>query len=234
MKVSVDTRFRLKALALFGLEFYKIIMGTMLTIFVPTVCDTSLCTPGQVVSRFVGEENWPMRFAVGMNFATLVCVVVLYGFELYRENWIIEHLDVDPDKPNNHLDGEIEGYPEFKETMHKLNVDYCRTSSSTFWLVVINFTLSSVYIYSGHSAGTQTLVSLLSYLLLVMLKLYTTKSNARASIDEERAYSAYMTVHKTFNTIDEDHRIPHAAPPPSAPPPSAPDQIEIEIAIGKT
>lgn len=208
MKVSVDTRFRLKALALFGLEFYKIIMGTMLTVFVPTLCDDSLCTPGQVMSRFVGEENWARRFAVGMNLATMVCVVVLYGFELYRENWIIEHLDVDPDKPNNHLDEEIEGYPGFKDTMHKLNVDYCRTSSATFWLVLINFALSSVYIYSGHAAGTQTLVSLTSYLLLVMLKLHTTKSNARASIGEERAYSAYMTVHKTFNTIDDDYRAP--------------------------
>ncbi len=221
-----DTQFRIKALFLFGLEFYKILMGTMLTIFVPHKClgedVDQVCTLNQVIVEFVDKENWTRRFAVSMNFATMVCVIVLYGFELYRENWIIEHLDVDPDKPNNNLDEEIEAYPEFKTQMHKLNNDYCKTASATFWLVVINFSISAVYIYTGYSAGTPTIISLLSYLILVMLKLYTTKTNARASIDEERAYSAYMTIQKTFNTIDEDYRRPPADLPIPAPQISAP------------
>jgi hypothetical protein len=39
-----------------------------------------------------------------------------------------------------------------------------------------------------------------------MLKLYTTRHNAQASVKDERAFSAYITVHRTFNVIDADYR----------------------------
>lgn len=204
-----DTSFRARAVILFALEFYKVMMGTMLTIFVPHFCmeaSTEVCSLTQVFGEVRNSENWLRRMAVGMNFATLVSVAVLYGWELYRENWIIEYLDVDCDKPNNNLDEEIEAYPDIKKAMRFLNFHYRRVSEAVFWLVIINFTLSGVYIYSGYSAGANTLTALLSFLLLVMLKLYTTRSNAQASVRDERAFSAYITIHKTFNTIDPDYR----------------------------
>jgi hypothetical protein len=211
-----DTSFRAKAAVLFALEFYKVMMGTMLTIFVPHHCSDGkedVCSLTQVLSEVRASENWTRRVAVGMNFATLVSVAVLYGFELYRENWIIEHLDVDCDKPNNNLDEEIEAYPELKRAMSFLNFHYRRVSEAVFWLVVVNFSLSGIYIYSGHSAGGATLTALLSYLLLVMLKLYTTRHNAQASVKDERAFSAYITVHRTFNVIDADYRKADITPP---------------------
>jgi hypothetical protein len=226
-----DTSFRAKAAVMFALEFYKVMMGTMLTVFVPHHCVSGMadvCTLTQVFSQVKESENWTRRLAVGMNFATLVSVAVLYGFELYRENWIIEHLDVDCTKPNDNLDREIEAYPEIKHTMHFLNHHYRRTSEAVFWLVVFNFSMSGIYIYSGYSAGGATLTAMLSYLLLVMLKLYTTRTNALASVRHERAFSAYITTHRTFNVIDPDYRLP-AIPQPEPEPTQHPEQIQIQI-----
>jgi hypothetical protein len=212
MRLTTDTRFRLKALALFGLEFYKVLMGTLLTIFVPYACSEAdphtPCTIGANLNQIVSDSNLGRRLAAGMNVATMVCVLVLYGFELYRENWIIEHLDIDPTKPNTNLDEEIEGYPEFKTRMHTLNHDYYKVSSATFWLVIINFAASSLYIFGYAIFDSSSVLSLASFFILVMFKLSTTRTNALASVNQERALSAYMTVHKTFNVIDPDYRKP--------------------------
>lgn len=210
MRLDVDTKFRIKALIMFGLEFYKVMMGTMLTIFVPHPClssqPTTICSVGDVLQNSWGAENWWQRIAVGMNFGTMVAVLVLYGFELYREHWIIEHLDIDHSKPNDNLDSEIETYPEIKKAMSTLNRRYLEVSQSTTVLVVINFVLSALYMRSALTSAS-TFTSLLSFLVLVMIKLLTTRTNAQASVQKERALSAYMTVHKTFNVIDPDYRI---------------------------
>jgi hypothetical protein len=233
MRLTTDSKFRLKALAMFGLEFYKVLMGTLLTIFVPHACSEAdphtPCSISSNLDQIVSDSNFSRRLAAGMNVATMVCVLVMYGFELYRENWIIEHLDIDPTKPNTNLDEEIEAYPEFKAHMHKLNVDYYKVASATFWLVIINFTASALYIFRftpTSSTFGSSLLSLVSFLILVMFKLSTTRTNALASVKHERALSAYMTVHKTFNVIDPDYRKPDTTPPST---PIHTHAIELEL-----
>ena len=44
MKVTTDTKQRIKTLASFSLEFYKVLMGTFLVTFVPQKCDNSVCS----------------------------------------------------------------------------------------------------------------------------------------------------------------------------------------------
>jgi len=234
MHLTTDTRFRLKALAMFGLEFYKVLMGTLLTIFVPHACSEAdpqnSCTISATLDQIMSDSDLSRRLAAGMNVVTAICVLVLYGFELYRENWIIEHLDIDPNKPNTNLDEEIEAYPEFKTHMHKLNIDYYKVASATFWLVIINFTMSALYIFGftpTSSSFSESLLSLVSFLILVMFKLSTTRTNALASVRQERALSAYMTVHKTFNVIDPDYRIGTCTSTTSH---TSPTDVELRIA----
>jgi hypothetical protein len=213
MKVDVDTQFRIRAAAMFALEFYKIMMGTLLTIFVPHRCQPDrsdeVCSVGEVLAQIRDSDEGWRRSAAALNVCSALAVIVLYGFELYRENWMIEYLDVDASKPNDNLDAEIEAYPAFKATMHRLNRLYLRASKAVAALVVGNFAVSGVYLFfSSFFAGVQTLTALVSYLILVLMKLVTTEINAKASVRKDRAYSAYLLVHKTYNTIDADHRRP--------------------------
>lgn len=217
MKISVDHKLRIKATLMFALEFYKVVMGTLLTMVVPHTCDPvskDVCTVTQVLHELRGLQHcWWRRVAFALNIVSMLTVFVMYALELYREHWIIEHLDIDPEKSNTNLDCEIEDYPDMKRDMHRLNVMYWRASTSVCVAVALNFVLSFTYLFQYY-AGTTTLTAAVSYFILVSLKLYTTQQTASVSLQQERAYSAYMTVQKTFNTIDSDYV--NTSPHPSA------------------
>ena len=54
---------KVKAALAFGLEFYKVLMGTFLTAFVPRVCDDSVCT----VSQNIYDDELFHRIAISFN-----------------------------------------------------------------------------------------------------------------------------------------------------------------------
>ena len=202
MKLSVDNQQRVNTAALMLLEFYKIMMGTFLMIFVPQQCSTEVCSLSDNFSNGATLN----RIALGSNFATFISILAFYGIEIKRENWCIKYLDIDPEKPNNYLDDEIEQYPAFKEQMASMNRDYLHSLYGSAGLLIVNFGVSSVAIGFNY-AGSNTLTSLLSFLLLVSMKLHSAYTVGTRSVEDERAFSAYMTIARTYNTIDEDHRI---------------------------
>jgi hypothetical protein len=51
-----------------------------------------------------------------------------------------------------------------------------------------------------------SLSPLIGYVILMLTKLYNTHFISVASLKEERAYSAYLSISKTYNTIDADHK----------------------------
>jgi hypothetical protein len=208
MGVLDSISFRQRACLVFVLEFYKVIMGTMLVLFVPHSCKgdgvEAICSIPEVVREIVVPEGsaWDLRLAVSMNGLALVSILILYALELRRESWILKHLDVDHTRPTNNLDTEIESFPELKHEMYAINTNYYRASQVAFLVVVANFVTSVLYIYPGYSGGgVSSLFALVNYLILLMTKLDATRTNAMASVRNERSLSAYITVHKTFNVV---------------------------------
>lgn len=205
MKRISDRSQRLMVAMAFVLEFYKVVMGSMLTVFVPQRCGAGMpdetCSIAEVLLGVADSHT--SRAAFLMNAATLVLVVVLYGFEAYREDWCITNLDIDPSKPDVHLEQELSAWPELRDAGSRLNRRYSRMSGVVAFAVAGNFALSGVYLL-GRQAGLSTAISLLSYLLLLTLKLSQTYRIAHTSLRENRAYSAYMVTQRTFNCVDED------------------------------
>ncbi len=111
MKITPDTNQRLKSGILFFLEFYKVLMGTLLLVFIPQDCGNHSCSINENIYS-IGLFRNIVKF---YNFFTLLLVFVFYIIELKRENWCIEFLDVDVTRPNNNLDEEIEKYPIYKK-----------------------------------------------------------------------------------------------------------------------
>jgi len=202
MRVETDSEQRAKAGLSFCLEFYKILMGTFLTAFVPRNCGESICT----VTENINDEEVFHRLVISFNAFSFLTFLAFYYAEVSRENWAIEYLDIDPDKPNNNLDEEIENYPAIKDKMLKLNKNYLNSTKFCTALQVINIGLSTADIGS-HWAGAATVTPLLSSILLIFMKLYASYNVAKASLHEERAFSAYLSIPRTFNTIDEDYRV---------------------------
>lgn len=201
MKLSVDNQQRLTAAAIMLLEFYKVTMGTFLIIFVPQQCGNDVCSISDNLYNYAPLN----RAALVCNFAAFATVLGFYAVEIKRENWCIKYLDIDPNKPNNHLDDEIENYPVLKSDMALLNRQYLCALYAASALMATNFGVSGAAI-AMNNAGSNTLTSLLSFVLLVSMKLYAAHTVGTRSVNEERAFSGYLTIARTYNTIDDDHR----------------------------
>ena len=200
-----DTKQRLQGGLTFIIEFYKICMGTFLTVFVPHQCDNNtICT----VTYNINSNSDPYHKSVLVfNLISFVVFFVMYFIEVKRENWCINYLDIDYSKPAENLDEEIEYYPTFKYEMHALNRKYKILVDSCIGFQTINIVLSSVDV-ANNWAGSASLAPMLSYILLIVIKLFHTRNIATSSLKNERAYSAYLSGPKTFNVIDKDHRRP--------------------------
>lgn len=219
MKRISDSQQRLMVALAFVLEFYKVMMGSMLTVFVPQRCGTAaspddVCSVSEIAAQLASSGDATQRAAFVMNLSTLLVVVFMYGFEAYRENWCIENLDIDPSKPETHLDAELAAWPELRKTGLVLNARYSRMSGIAAAVVAGNFSLSSVFLLA-HQAGLATLISLLSYLLLLAIKLHSTYRIAHASLRDAKTYSAYMVSQRVFNCVDEDVVASARAAPPA-------------------
>ncbi len=202
MKLSVDSKQRVTTTCLMFLEFYKILMATFLVLFVPQKCDEEVCT---ITQNYYKRD--PVHFAALLsNFITFVSVLYFYYVELKRENWCIKYLDIDLTKPNNYLDDEIEAYPAYKKQMNQLNKKYLKSMYVSSTLLVVNFGISGTAIGFDY-VGTNTITTMVSFLLLISNKLYSAYVTGTDSVKKERALSAYMKTAKTYNTVDEDFKI---------------------------
>jgi len=202
MKITVDSKQRITTLLLMCLEFYKVVMGTFLVVFVPQDCNGTICSATQ---NFFKHDT--MHYVANTcNFVTFSAIGTLYFIELNRENWCIEYLDIDDEKNANNLDFEIESYPEYKVIMNKLNRKYINATYAALFMMVVNFIVSGYTVYRKYT-GSNSITSFVSFFILVSMKLYNAWTIGSLSIKDERANSAYMKEPKTYNTIDHNHKI---------------------------
>jgi len=202
MKLSVDNQQRVTTGMLMILEFYKVMMATFLVIFVPQDCNDKVCT---LTENFNNTDSIH-RAALISNFATFLYILNFYRNEIMREEWCIKYLDIDPGKPNNYLDEEIEDYPLYKIQMKSMNKEYLNSLYIASGLLLYNFGISGVAIGQNYQ-GANTLTSIISFLLLLGEKLFSSYNVGKKSVKDERAFSAYMKISRTYNTIDEDFRM---------------------------
>lgn len=202
MKITSDNKQRIITLLSMFIEFYKVLMGTFLTIFVPQLCDDTVCTMRQ------NFFNGSVLNTLGniWNFSTFSSIILLYFIELKRENWCIKYLDIDDGKNTNNLDTEIELYPKYKKEMVNLNKSYIYAVYLSLVMMFSNFIVSGIVIYQSYT-GINSITTFLSFFMLVFVKLYNSWTVGDLSIKNERANSAYMKEPKTYNTIDADYKI---------------------------
>ena len=81
MKLDVDSKERIKIIILFLLQSYKVIMGSMLLVFVPRQCGDDICSVQDNL-----RTNDPLnRAALGTNFLSIAFFLLTYIIELRRE-----------------------------------------------------------------------------------------------------------------------------------------------------
>jgi hypothetical protein len=215
MKVDQDIIQRIKVMGIFMLQFYKVLTGTMLTLFVPQACESiesiessegsgensiRICT---ITENFENNEIYH-QLTLYWNSISFLCFIYVYILELRRESWAIKFLDIDNDKPDNCLKEIIIKEPKLDKKMDRLNKLYFYGLSVTAVVYLINIILMINILYQDyHSAST--LSCFVSFTLLVQMKLYNSLSVAYYSVKDDKMMSAFMSEFVSFNVLDKDY-----------------------------
>ena len=210
--IDQDIVQRIKVMGIFFLQFYKVLTGTMLTLFVPQACpeitDGSSETTVRICSINDNLKNNEIyhRLALYWNSISFLCFIYCYILELKRENWAIKYLDIDNNKSDNGLKEIIISEPKLDKQMDKLNKLYFYGLSITSVVYFINVILMINILYQDyHSAST--LSCFVSFTLLVQMKLYNSLTVAYYSVKDDKMMSAFMSEFISFNVLDSDYLI---------------------------
>ena len=211
MIVDQDIVQRIKVGGIFVLQFYKVLTGTLLTLFVPQACyseisDWSEERTLQICTLTQNYENNEVyhRVTLYWNFFSFLLFIMCYIFELRREHWAIKFLDINNDIPDNALKEKIVEEPQLDKKMDQLNKFYYHSLLLTSGVYFINVGLMiKILITEYHSVST--LSCFVSFVLLVMMKLYNSLSVGYQSVKNDKMMSAFMSEFVSFNVLDSDY-----------------------------
>jgi hypothetical protein len=208
--LDIDIFQRIKVAGIFVLQIYKILTGTLLTVFVPQSCETFLLetntTENRVCTITQNFENNDLyhKKTLYWNITTMVLFLGYYMIELGRENWSIKYLDIDNNKPDNSLKEIIKKEPKLDKYMDKLNIYYYNFLLATIFAYMINVGLMVKILYTDYHSSS-TISCFFSFVLLVFMKLYNSFIVSRESIKNDKMMSAYMSEFVSYNVLDSDY-----------------------------
>ena len=210
---NLDVFQRFKVSGLFLLQFYKITTGTLLTLFIPQKCETfDLVTNTTDTYQCSLEDNYHnddnyFQKTLYWNILTMNLFLFTYFLELKRENWAIEYLDIDHDKPDNALKETIRKYPELDKKMDRMNLYYQSIVKICIFSYFTNILLM-LKILNERYYSSSTTSCFISFSLLVFMKLYNSYHVANVSVKDDKILSAYLNEPVSFNILDKDHSQP--------------------------
>jgi hypothetical protein len=229
MKVSQNVYQKLMIFILMGLDIYRILIGSFFSIFVPQRCDVKVNTNSNssyVESSTVSHTcelkenisdlssfNW---FVLGLNAFTALSIAIAFIWEFKRETWMVNHLDVNPEKPDNNLDDElsvknesgapIQKYESMKASLLKKNKIYYYLFLTVAFSAMLNFGFSLALMILYYD-GFKTMTTFFTNALLIFMRVQKSLSIAKTCEKELKAQSVFLLEPVAFNTIDEKYRV---------------------------
>lgn len=214
MKVDQDIIQRFKVFGIFSLQVYKVMTGTMLSLFVPQACYESIGDGSDMIETIgvcsitQNFENNEIYHQVNLywNFISFFCFIFCYVLELRRENWAIKFLDIDNNVSDNNLKQTLTEEPKLDKHMDHLNNMYFRGLVITSGVYLINVLLMMKILYDDYHSMS-TISCFISFVLLVEMKLYNSLSVAYQSLKNDKMMSAFMSEFVSYNVLDADYLI---------------------------
>jgi len=199
-RIDNDNKQYISIFFMFLIEMFKIFMACFLTISVVQDCNGEVCTYTQLIQRSSVLE----LLTIGVNILNIIGFIILYGFELKREVFLIKYLDINKKKGDYNLVNVIIDYEYIKKNLKINNIQYYYCTLLLITITVLNWTVSCLMIFTNfHSMKTVT--TLLTNMLLVTTKIYNCFNVSRQSIIKSLGLSAYMQENISFNVIDSDY-----------------------------
>lgn len=207
MKLTQDFKQRLFGLISCAIELYRVITSTLPILFVPQNCAIGNQTP-VVCSLKDNMELGDAYYTVTLvfNFFTLVVFLVMYSFEIHRENLLITNLDVNDELPTNDEDVSrvLEKLPEkSKKAILWVDLWYMRSAMASLTAFVVNAFLSGFCLYRYY-LNNQTTTTFVTYLLFMVIKLIGVWSVVRT--EKNVFFSSYLKTNVQYNDLDDKYK----------------------------
>ena len=198
--IDEDIVQRVKVAGIFLLQVYKVTTGTLLSLFIPQSCGDEICS----IQQNYENNDVYHKSVLYWNMFSMVTFYTYYLIELRREEWAIKFLDIDNDKPDNALKEIIRKEPELDHKMDRLNKYYYNALMFNCSVYFVNVGLTVKLINDGYHSSS-TISCFLSFVLLVLMKLYNSIEVAMKSVKDDKMMSAYMSEFVSFNVLDKDY-----------------------------
>ena len=221
---------KVSVLPTFLLELYRVMISSFLILFVPQQCDDHVCSYNENMT--LGNE----LYSAGLffNFITMLSFLIMYFFELKRENRLITYLEVNKNVPtdNDTVQKMLESLPEYKRnSIWTLDKYYCRAGYISIGCFITNSFLSGFVIYKYY-LDTQTTTTFVTNIVVMITKL----GDVYATVNTEKNifYSAYLKGKVQFNDVDPDKNIINNIVEPSAPSLELIEMFNADASVNKT
>jgi hypothetical protein len=184
------------------IELYKVLVSTLLILFVPQKCGDHVCS---VNENFV-TENHLYTSGLTINFITLFSFLVFYCIEVKRENRLITYLEV-----NNTIASDNESVgkaltflpKDKKDNIISIDKKYQIASAISLLLFLLNSVISGVVVYEYY-LDNQTTSTFITNILFMTTKLGDIY--AIANTEQNIFYSAYLKNKLQYNDVDPDKK----------------------------
>tara|TARA_Y100000816_G_scaffold200776_2_gene147476 strand:+ start:1279 stop:1953 length:675 start_codon:yes stop_codon:yes gene_type:complete len=187
----------------FIMEFYRVLMGSFLILFVPQKCDNEIC--GLFENVITGNPVIDTAFSV--NIAAFSLFMAMYYAELIRENKMINYLHVNPELPrdNEAVGDALVNLPERKkESILLWDKRYQSAGRIAMVGFIVNLGLSGYVIFLNY-LDNKTVTVFLTNALFMGLKLNDVKDVTETDINV--FLSAYLTRKIQYNDVDPDKKL---------------------------
>lgn len=185
----------------FSTESFRIVMATLLSLFVPQSCDGHLCSMKENVANLTPYN----LFVITFNFLTLLNFIVLYYIEIRREKWMISHLEYDKNENEYNIYNLAKKYPEIIEKLKLYNYHYFNVYMYLRYLYLINIVFSGILVFYFYYLDYRTTTTFITNIILCWTKVIKGYLLAYRSISENIALSYYNQHYVSFNAIDPDY-----------------------------
>ena len=182
---------RLQLILSLFLELYRVIISSLLIVFVPQSED---------------KPDGFATFSLVFNYFTLISFYPLYYTEIKRENRLIKYLEVNPklSNDNQNVENMLLFLPNKKIVkIKKIDKQYQKIAYSVICVYGLNVLFSSIVILQNY-IGSQTIIGLFTYVLFILTKLFNVYSVAHT--EESIFLSAYLKSNIQYNDIDSKYK----------------------------
>ena len=198
-----DFKQRFYMVIIVSLELYRMLVSTLLILFVPHNCNDNLCS----INENLIWQNPLYDVGLIFNFITLFAFIMLYGIEIVRENRMITYLEVNPENPldNKSLSSIFENLPQtYREQIYSIDSIYQKVSYICNLFFIVNTIISGIIVYE-YDYGNQTTTTFITNVLFMTNKIYY--RYYITNTDKSIFYSAYIRDFVQYNDIDPKIKV---------------------------